>query len=70
MEIEDAKVGIIIEVKYAQEAQMDTVCRNALEQIEKKGYAKELYEDGMQTVLKYGIACYKKTCKVMSVTSL
>ncbi|MBD5448811.1 MAG: AAA family ATPase [Lachnospiraceae bacterium] len=70
VEIEDAKVGIIIEVKYAQEAQMDTVCRNALEQIEKKGYAKELYEDGMQTVLKYGIACYKKTCKVMSVTSL
>lgn len=70
MEIEDAKVGIIIEVKYAQEAQMDTVCRNALEQIEKKGYARELCEDGMQTVLKYGIACYKKTCKVMSVTSL
>lgn len=66
VEIEDAEVGIVIEVKYAQNAEMDTVCREALGQIEKKGYAKGLYEDGMKTVLKYGIACYKKTCRVMS----
>ena len=66
VEIEDEKIGIVIEVKYAQDSEMDAVCREALEQIDRKGYAEELFENDMQTVLKYGIACCRKKCKVMS----
>lgn len=66
VEIEDEKIGIVIEVKYAQDSEMDAVCREALEQIDRKGYADELFENDMQTVLKYGIACCRKKCKVMS----
>ena len=66
IEIEDEKIGIVIEVKYAHEEDKDGVCRKALEQIERLGYAKRLYEDGMRTVLKYGIACYMKECRVMA----
>lgn len=44
---------------------MEALCRAALEQIEKKRYAHQLYGDGMHTVLKYGIACYRKECRVL-----
>ncbi|MCI8713160.1 MAG: hypothetical protein HFH23_12995 [Ruminococcus sp.] len=43
----------------------DTSCKAALEQIERERYAEVLEEDEMETILKYGIACHKKTCKVM-----
>ena len=65
VEIEKEKTGIVIEVKYAHDEDMETLCREALKQIEEKGYADRLYKDGMRTVLKYGIACYRKECKVM-----
>ena len=34
-------------------------------QIAKTDYTQQLKEDGMQTILKYGVACYKKNCKVV-----
>lgn len=37
----------------------------ALEQIEEKNYAAKVKQDGMRQFIKYGIACYKKTCKVV-----
>ncbi len=66
IEIENEKIGIVIEVKYAHEEDKDAVCREALEQIERMGYAEQLREDGMETVLKYGIACNRKECRVMA----
>lgn len=65
IEIEDEKIGIVIEVKYAHDSDLAGVCGEALTQIEKKGYARQLYTDGMEKVLKYGIACYKKECRVV-----
>ena len=44
---------------------MDTACEQALQQIEDKNYTARLKEDGMQNIIKYGIACYKKNCKVI-----
>lgn len=38
--------------------------KKALGQIEEKSYEARLKEDGMRTILKYGIACYKKNCRV------
>lgn len=65
IEIAGEKIGIIIEVKYAENARYAAVCKGALEQIETDDYAAELIEDGCHTVYKYGIACYKKNCKVV-----
>lgn len=65
VEIDEEEIGIVIEVKYAHDADLEKECRKALWQIEKTDYAKLLRDEGMRTVLKYGIACYKKRCRVM-----
>lgn len=68
VKIEKEDIGIIIEVKYAENARYASVCKGALHQIENDGYAAELKEDGYHTVYKYGIACYKKKCRVVLET--
>lgn len=65
VEIGEEEKGIIIEVKYAGDGNLETACRAALEQIEKNQYEEALHEDGIEHVLKYGIACYKKRCKII-----
>ena len=62
--MDEGNTGIIIEVKYAGE-NPEATCRRALEQIQEKGYAQEMRQDGIQTILKYGIACCRKTCRVL-----
>ena len=64
VEIEDEELGIVIEVKYSDNGNLEEGCRKALEQIEKNRYEEQLREDGMQKILKYGIVCYQKQCKV------
>lgn len=59
------KIGCVIEVKYAQDGAFETACKKAIKQMEEKGYVTVFIRDGMQTIHKYGIACYKKRCKVM-----
>jgi len=58
-------MGIIIEVKYAHDGNLDVACKEALKQIEYTKYEDDLEDDGVENILKYGIACYKKRCKVM-----
>ncbi|MCU6761144.1 Predicted AAA-ATPase [uncultured Roseburia sp.] len=65
VEIGEEEKGIIIELKYAEDGNLEAGCRAALEQIEKNRYEEVLYEDGIDHVLKYGIACYKKRCKII-----
>ena len=65
VEIGRERLGIIIEVKYCQDGNLDKGCAEALRQIEDNHYEEVLRENGMQTILKYGIACYKKLCKVV-----
>lgn len=59
------KIGCVIELKYAEDGAFDFACREAMKQIEDGGYATALIQEGMQTIHKFGIACYKKTCKVI-----
>ncbi len=66
VEVEDKEIGIIIELKYAEKAAFDDGCREALKQISERNYEEALLDDGMKTIYKYGIACYKKRCKVVS----
>lgn len=61
VEAQDTEVGIVIELKYAENAAFDTACKNALEQIADRNYEERLLDDGMKTIYRYGIACYKKT---------
>ncbi|MCD7957047.1 MAG: PD-(D/E)XK nuclease domain-containing protein, partial [Lachnospiraceae bacterium] len=65
IEIEEEEIGIVIEVKYAEGGDLDAACAEALDQINKNNYTAELKEDDMHKILKYGIACYKKQCKVV-----
>ncbi len=57
-------MGIIIEVKYAHDGDLEAASREALRQIEHTGYEDDLEDDGVEKILKYGIACYKKRCRV------
>lgn len=66
VEVEDKDIGIIIELKYAEKAAFDEGCREALRQIDDRNYEEALIDDGMKTIYRYGIACYKKRCKVIS----
>lgn len=68
IEIDRERVGIIIEVKYARDGNLDRACMEALKQIEDNDYEETLRKEGMQIILKYGIACYKKQCKVVAGT--
>ena len=57
---------MIIEVKYTNENHsLDSACKDALEQIKTKDYIQTLKQDGMQKILKYGIAFQFKKCRVM-----
>ena len=65
VEVPDNRTGIVIELKYAEDGDMDAACSRALEQIEEKDYVDKLRQDGMRNYIKYGIACFKKDCKVV-----
>ena len=59
-------VGIVIELKYARSfKELDQACERALEQIKDCRYDEALREDGRNEVLAYGIAFWKKRCKVV-----
>lgn len=66
VEIEDREIGIVIELKYAENAAFDDACKEALRQIHDRNYEEALVDDGMKIIYKYGIACYKKRCRVVS----
>lgn len=68
IEIRDAerKLAIVIEVKYADDGRLDSVCRKALQQIQEKDYVGKFYRDEYERVLIYGIACCRKDCRVMA----
>ena len=61
IEVEEDRLGIIVELKYDKQDRLEEFCNMALDQIEKKNYQIQ----GVTRTLKYGIACCKKHCKVM-----
>lgn len=65
IEIMDEEIGIIIEVKYADNGDLEAACTEALIQIEEMHYCERLQDAGIAHILKYGIACYKKRCKAV-----
>ena len=65
VEVPDNRTGIVVELKYAEDGDMEAACAKALTQIDEKNYIMKLKQDGMRNFIKYGIACYKKDCKVV-----
>lgn len=64
VEISSEKTGIVIEVKYVEDGNLEVGCREALKQIENRRYASLLRADGMMRILKYGVACHAKECRI------
>ena len=59
------RVGIVIELKYVDDGDLESACSAALKQIEEKKYAEGLNRQGMKKIIKYGIAFYEKECMVV-----
>jgi len=59
------KTGCIMEVKYAEDGRFDMACQEAMQQIEDNQYTAALRQEGAEMIHKFGIACYKKMCKVI-----
>ena len=59
------RLGMVIELKYAEDGNLEAACAKALAQIEEKKYAEALRRRGMKTILKYGIAFWEKECMVV-----
>lgn len=59
------KIGCVIETKYAEQGAFDGGCSEAMKQIEDNSYTALLKEMGMKKIHTYGVACYKKSCRVI-----
>ena len=59
------RVGIVIELKYADDGNLEAACAEALNQIERRKYAEGLKHRGTKKIIKYGIAFYEKECMVL-----
>ena len=59
------RIGIVIELKYADDGNLEAACAEALKQIEQKKYAEVLTRRAMKKILKYGMAFCEKECTVV-----
>lgn len=66
VEPEDPDAGMVIEIKYAPTLQgLDEACAKAMEQIKARRYDERLRNEGREDITAYGIAFWKKRCKVV-----
>ena len=67
VETDNINQGLIIEVKCADRiSEIDKACERAMAQIKDRRYDESLRNDGRNDILAYGIAFYKKRCKVIA----
>lgn len=59
------RVGIVVELKYADDGNLEKACYEATRQMEEKKYAEGLNRWRTKKVLKYGIAFWEKECMVV-----
>lgn len=66
IEPEDPDAGMVIEVKYSPTlAGLDTACAAAMAQIKEKHYDESLRNEGRENITAFGIAFWKKRCRVV-----
>lgn len=61
------RTGIVIELKYAHDGNLEAACEEALRQIEDRKYEEGLKRRGMKEIMKYGMAFCGKECMVVMV---
>ena len=61
-----ARLAIVIEVKYDEDGDLEAAANRALKQIDDKHYADKLGKGPFDRILKYGVACYQKECRVVA----
>ena len=61
----EKRAGCVFEIKYAEDGRFDETCRKAMQQIKDKKYADILKQEGIEKIYLYGIAFYRKYCKVI-----
>lgn len=59
------RIGIVIELKYADDGNLEAACAKAIKQIEERKYAEGLKRRNMKKIMKYGIAFCEKECMVV-----
>ena len=65
IEPEDPDAGMVIEVKYSPTlAGMESACQAAMAQIKEKHYDERLRNEGRENIAAFGIAFWKKRCRV------
>lgn len=60
-------LGIVIELKYAEDGKLEKACDEAIRQMKDKHYADGMKDSGVKEVIAYGMAFYKKQCVVKLV---
>ena len=55
----------MIELKYADDGNLEKACSEAIEQMEEKKYAEGLKRRSMKKIIRYGIAFWEKECMVV-----
>ena len=71
VETDDPNAGIVIELKSVKKlSELDGACKRAMDQIHDRRYDEYLrnegYEDDYDEIYCYGIAFYKKRCRVVA----
>ena len=61
----EKRAGCVFEIKYAEDGRFDETCRKAMQQMKDKKYADILKQEGVEKIYLYGIAFYRKFCKVV-----
>ena len=59
------RIGIVIELEYADNGNLEAACERALKQIEERKYAQGLVRRGMKKIICYGMAFCEKECMVV-----
>lgn len=66
VEMKDPRAGAVVELKYSQTVPgMEKPVKMLLQQIKSRRYEEYLRNDGREDIIFYGIAFYKKRCKVV-----
>lgn len=66
VETDDPDAGLVIEVKYSPTLEgLEDACTRAMAQIKARRYDERLRNDGRNDILAFGVAFWKKRCKVV-----
>ena len=64
LEMLDGSLGVIIEVKYAENGKFSSALDEGMNQINEKNYVELLKSHSVGRIFKFAVACYIKRCQI------